>query len=473
MLYSIQIYCDFSGYADIAIGTAKLFNLRLSKNFDYPYFSTSVRMFWRRWHITLASWMRDYVYIPLGGSRVGAVAQSVQRAGDVPAGRPLARRQLDVRRLGPAARLVPGGREPPARSEAAERADAAARSWLAVVSAVVVFALVTFAWVFFRAPSAGGRCRLLRARARRTLGRRRPRALRAGPRSLGRVARLRVVHAALGARSLGRTAAPARLAGPPIWRSAWRCCCSAISAAVRGSMSSSRRGPVIFLLRVVVFLLVFAALAEVWLRTVTPASEVPLSYQDARSMIFRFDPSGPREGLYTVGRLARRGGNWRVNNAGWISAVDYVPATKRDRPLVALFGDSYIEGFLTDVDQHVDTYLQEVLKPVSDVYAFGLSGWYLEQYVAASRYAASLYQPDLLVIFIDGGDVSDSVRENGVVSPDLWQITANGGRFAEVPPTEIYTPEPQGTAGQAVGNRQLPSLQREARASRNAERGDP
>ena len=71
VLYSVQIYCDFSGYADIAIGTAKLFNLRLSKNFDYPYFSVSVRMFWRRWHITLASWMRDYVYIPLGGSRVG------------------------------------------------------------------------------------------------------------------------------------------------------------------------------------------------------------------------------------------------------------------------------------------------------------------------------------------------------------------------------------------------------------------
>jgi len=70
VLYSIQIYCDFSGYADIAIGTAKLFNLRLSKNFEYPYFSVSVRMFWRRWHITLANWMRDYVYISLGGSRV-------------------------------------------------------------------------------------------------------------------------------------------------------------------------------------------------------------------------------------------------------------------------------------------------------------------------------------------------------------------------------------------------------------------
>lgn len=55
MLYSVQVYCDFSGYADIAIGTAKLFNLRLSMNFDHPYFATSVRVFWRCWHITLAS----------------------------------------------------------------------------------------------------------------------------------------------------------------------------------------------------------------------------------------------------------------------------------------------------------------------------------------------------------------------------------------------------------------------------------
>lgn len=70
-LFSIQIYCDFSGYSDIAIGCAKLFGIRLMRNFKVPYFSRDIAEFWRRWHISLTTWFRDYVYIPLGGSRVG------------------------------------------------------------------------------------------------------------------------------------------------------------------------------------------------------------------------------------------------------------------------------------------------------------------------------------------------------------------------------------------------------------------
>ncbi len=70
MLFSIQIYGDFSGYSDIAIGTAKLFGIRLQRNFNTPYFSRDIAEFWRRWHISLTTWFRDYVYIPLGGSRV-------------------------------------------------------------------------------------------------------------------------------------------------------------------------------------------------------------------------------------------------------------------------------------------------------------------------------------------------------------------------------------------------------------------
>lgn len=70
LLFSIQIYCDFSGYSDIAIGCAKLFGIDLMKNFDSPYFSTSIKEFWRRWHISLSTWFKDYVYIPLGGNRV-------------------------------------------------------------------------------------------------------------------------------------------------------------------------------------------------------------------------------------------------------------------------------------------------------------------------------------------------------------------------------------------------------------------
>jgi len=69
--FAFQIYCDFSGYSDIAIGTAKLFGIELMSNFKFPYFSRDIGEFWRRWHISLSSWFRDYLYIPLGGSKSG------------------------------------------------------------------------------------------------------------------------------------------------------------------------------------------------------------------------------------------------------------------------------------------------------------------------------------------------------------------------------------------------------------------
>lgn len=69
LFFAFQIYCDFSGYSDIALGTARLFGIELLKNFAFPYFSRDIAEFWRRWHISLSSWFRDYVYIPLGGSK--------------------------------------------------------------------------------------------------------------------------------------------------------------------------------------------------------------------------------------------------------------------------------------------------------------------------------------------------------------------------------------------------------------------
>ena len=69
LLFAFQIYCDFSGYSDIAIGASRTMGFRLMKNFDSPYFSKSITEFWRRWHISLSTWFKDYVYIPLGGNR--------------------------------------------------------------------------------------------------------------------------------------------------------------------------------------------------------------------------------------------------------------------------------------------------------------------------------------------------------------------------------------------------------------------
>ncbi len=71
--YGLQLYLDFSGYVDIVLGTSILFGIDLPSNFNFPYLSTSIADFWRRWHISLGNWLRDYIYIPLGGSRLGAV----------------------------------------------------------------------------------------------------------------------------------------------------------------------------------------------------------------------------------------------------------------------------------------------------------------------------------------------------------------------------------------------------------------
>jgi len=149
--YTFQIYCDFSGYTDIAIGTARLLGIDLAENFRRPYFSRSVGEFWRRWHISLSSWFRDYLYIPLGGSRVtlprwawnimvvflvsglwhGAAWTFLIWGG-------LHGIYLIVERLTDSLR---------------SRAWTAARAlWLRpVVSMIVTFHMVTLAWIFFRA----------------------------------------------------------------------------------------------------------------------------------------------------------------------------------------------------------------------------------------------------------------------------------------------------------------------------------
>ena len=73
ILYALQLYTDFSGGIDVVLGVSDMMGIRLSENFNTPYFSQSVQEFWRRWHMTLGGWLRNYVYIPLGGSRKGIV----------------------------------------------------------------------------------------------------------------------------------------------------------------------------------------------------------------------------------------------------------------------------------------------------------------------------------------------------------------------------------------------------------------
>jgi D-alanyl-lipoteichoic acid acyltransferase DltB (MBOAT superfamily) len=166
LAFSIQIYCDFSGYTDIVRGSARLFGVDLLPNFNRPYFSASVKEFWRRWHMSLMGWFKDYIYIPLGGSRVSP-----------------ARRRLNIFAvffisglwhgagltfivwgLLNAAYQMVGEVLEPARDRMAAAlglsADGPIRRALATLT---TFALITFAWIFFRAATLADAAYIIRS----------------------------------------------------------------------------------------------------------------------------------------------------------------------------------------------------------------------------------------------------------------------------------------------------------------------
>jgi alginate O-acetyltransferase complex protein AlgI len=106
--YAFQIYFDFSGYSDMAIGLGRLFGIELPQNFNSPYKAASPSHFWRRWHMTLSLWLRDYLYVPLGGNRCSPARRRFNLMATMVLGG-LWRRQLDVRGLGHVARAPAGG----------------------------------------------------------------------------------------------------------------------------------------------------------------------------------------------------------------------------------------------------------------------------------------------------------------------------------------------------------------------------
>lgn len=144
ILYSFQIYCDFSGYSDMAIGVARYLGFDVGKNFDRPYLSQSVGEFWRRWHISLSSWLRDYVYIPLGGSRVALPRIYINL---------MATFLVSGIWHGSTWNFVIWGALH-GLFLCAERATKGARDKMKIpswINVAVTFCLVAFAWIFFRA----------------------------------------------------------------------------------------------------------------------------------------------------------------------------------------------------------------------------------------------------------------------------------------------------------------------------------
>lgn len=140
--YAVQIYCDFSAYSDIAIGCAALLGYRFARNFDQPYRASSFQDFWRRWHISLSTWLRDYLYIPLGGSRGGKLATM---------------RNLFLTMLlgglwhGAAWTFLVWGAIHGA-ALVIERAAGLARTGRGLIGIIVTFHVVCLAWILFRSP---------------------------------------------------------------------------------------------------------------------------------------------------------------------------------------------------------------------------------------------------------------------------------------------------------------------------------
>ncbi|MCR5183305.1 MAG: hypothetical protein K6B46_01215 [Opitutales bacterium] len=158
VLYSFQIYGDFSGYSDMAIGSAKLLGIRLGDNFLFPYFSRNVGEFWRRWHISLNTWFRDYLYIPMGGSRAGKwkTLRNTLTVFGLSGLWHGANWTYVFWGLYHGLLFVPaifGAKRKKERSVVAE--DSAFPSWRELCGMAATYFLVVVGWIFFRAPTIG------------------------------------------------------------------------------------------------------------------------------------------------------------------------------------------------------------------------------------------------------------------------------------------------------------------------------
>lgn len=153
VLYAIQLYCDFAGYSSLAVGAAKMLGFDIGVNFSQPYFAASVKDFWNRWHISLSSWLRDYVYIPLGGNRKG----KVRKYGNL-----LLTFLFSGLWHGSGANFLVWGLlhgiyqiAGDAVSGGKRRKEAGTSPVGRMAGMLLTFALVDFAWIFFRAESLG------------------------------------------------------------------------------------------------------------------------------------------------------------------------------------------------------------------------------------------------------------------------------------------------------------------------------
>ncbi|MCQ2520978.1 MAG: MBOAT family protein [Lachnospiraceae bacterium] len=157
VLFAVQIYCDFYGYSIIAMGSAKILGIKLMENFDTPYYAKTVGEFWRRWHVSLTSWFKDYVYIPLGGSRKGTIRKYLNKM--------IVFLLSGLWHGADLSFVVWGGLNGfyQVAGEATEKVRKKITLRSRVGKAAITFLLVDFAWIFFRAASIKEACGIIKS----------------------------------------------------------------------------------------------------------------------------------------------------------------------------------------------------------------------------------------------------------------------------------------------------------------------
>ena len=185
-----------------------------------------------------------------------------------------------------------------------------------------------------------------------------------------------------------------------------------------------------FTLTVPAFIVILIVL-EVIFRTLIPACELPDTFWNDEYKLIQFDTLN-REGIYTIGKMAQQRGKWRINNHNWNSPIDY--SIKKDRPLIAVIGDSYVQAMQVDVDESFHSLLSDKLLGY-DIYSFGKSGAPLTHYLHISRYVNDLFDPDILIVSVVYNDFYESVFNLFKANNMFFKLNFQNENIIEIEPT--------------------------------------
>lgn len=189
-----------------------------------------------------------------------------------------------------------------------------------------------------------------------------------------------------------------------------------------------------FLLNVFFCAVGLIVVLEVFFSYLLPASEWP-KFVILDSGIRRFDCESFTDGEFTYGRYCTGGYKWTINAAGWNSVYSYESSTVRNVPMVVMLGDSYLEGFYSDVDSHIDVFLTKIFNDSVQFYTFAMSSGILSQYIALMKYEVDQYSPDAFIVFVNSSDVAKSIREIGGRHPIYFQYSVDSlGIYSEEAP---------------------------------------